>query len=111
MTQIKSNGAAVRKEFHSLAEFYPFYLSEHSSRTNRRSHFIGTSIVIALFVAAIVSRNYWLLLALPIAGYGFAWVGHFVFEKNRPATFQHPFYSLACDFVMYKDMLLGRITF
>ncbi|MFL6648858.1 MAG: Mpo1-like protein, partial [Sulfurifustaceae bacterium] len=54
---------------------------------------------------------YWLLLVLPFAGYGFAWVGHFGFEKNKPATFEYPFYSLACDFVMFRDMLIGRIKF
>jgi hypothetical protein len=52
-----------------------------------------------------------LLWAMPVAGYSFAWVGHFFFEKNRPATFQHPFYSLLGDFVMYRDMVLGRVPF
>lgn len=95
----------------SVQEFYPFYLSQHASRTNRRLHFAGTSLVIGLALAAILTNNWYLLLALPIAGYGFAWLGHFAFEKNKPATFQYPFYSLACDFVMYRDMLVGRIKF
>ncbi len=103
-------GAAARG-YRSIAEFYPFYLSQHESRTNRRLHFVGTSLVLALILLAIVTGKYLLLLMLPIAGYGFAWLGHFAFEKNRPATFTYPFYSLACDFVMYKDMLTGRIKF
>ncbi|MNE19968.1 hypothetical protein D3C80_1130690 [compost metagenome] len=52
-----------------------------------------------------------MLLALPFAGYGFAWVGHFFFEKNRPATFKHPLYSLIGDFAMYRDMLRGKVSF
>lgn len=95
--------------FSSFREFYPFYLQEHSNLTCRRLHFVGTSLVIALFIAALVSGNLTLLAALPIAGYGFAWVGHFFFEHNRPATFKHPLYSLWGDFVMFKDVLLGNI--
>lgn len=97
--------------FSSFRDFYPHYLSEHADRTCRRLHFIGTTLVIAIVVTSIASGNLsWLLLA-PIAGYGFAWIGHFVFEKNRPATFKYPFYSLWGDFVMYKDMLTGKIPF
>lgn len=97
--------------FNSFAEFYPYYLSEHSDRTCRRLHFVGTSLVLALIATALLGSNPWLWLTVPVAGYGFAWVGHFFFEKNRPATFQYPFYSLWGDFVMYKDMLTGKIAF
>lgn len=97
--------------FSSFREFYPYYLSEHADRTCRRLHFVGTSLVIGIVATSIVtSTPLWLLLA-PVAGYGFAWIGHFVFEKNRPATFKYPFYSLWGDFVMYKDMLTGKIPF
>jgi len=99
----------VTRRFDSFAEFYPFYLAEHANRTCRRLHFAGTSLVIACVLAAVVSNNPWWLLAAPLCGYGFAWVGHFFFEHNRPATFTHPFYSLAGDWVMYKEMLIGRI--
>jgi hypothetical protein len=95
----------------SFAEFYPYYLSEHSNRTCRRLHFVGTTLVLIVVAAALVARTPWLLLLAPVAGYGFAWVGHFVFEKNRPATFSHPFYSLAADFVLFRDILTGRIPF
>jgi hypothetical protein len=99
------------KQFNSFAEFYPYYLSEHSNSTCRRLHFIGTTLVIFILAMTIAKGAWLLLLALPLAGYSFAWVGHFFFEKNRPATFQHPLYSLLGDFVMYRDMILGRVAF
>jgi len=99
------------RRFNSFAEFYPYYLSEHSNSTCRRLHFVGTSLLMLIFLLAFVAGTWWWLLALPVAGYGFAWVGHFFFEKNRPATFQYPFYSLLGDFVMYRDMLLGKVAF
>ena len=71
----------------------------------------GSGLVLVVLAAAIVTRNPWWLLGMPLVGYGFAWVGHFFFEKNRPATFQHPLYSLLGDFVMYRDMLLGKVAF
>lgn len=97
--------------FKSFAEFYPYYLSEHADRTCRRLHFIGTTLVLLIVIATITTGNLLLLWSLPIVGYGFAWVGHFFFEKNKPATFQYPFYSLMGDFVMYKDMLTRKIDF
>ncbi|MBX3698913.1 MAG: DUF962 domain-containing protein [Dokdonella sp.] len=102
---------SVERHFASFREFYPYYLSEHENRTCRRLHFAGTSLVIGVVVAAIVRANpMWLLLA-PLAGYGFAWVGHFFFEKNKPATFKHPLYSFIGDWVMYWDVLRGKIPF
>ena len=99
------------KRFNSFAEFYPYYLTEHGNSTCRRLHFIGTTLVIGLLAYVLGKGALGLLIAVPIAGYGFAWVGHFFFEKNRPATFQHPFYSLLGDFVMYRDMILGKVPF
>lgn len=104
----KANAAA---RFQSFKEFYPFYLQEHSNSICRRLHFIGSSIIILLIVAAVVRGTYSLLWYIPLAGYGFAWVGHFFFEHNRPATFKYPFYSLLGDWVMYRDMLIGRVRF
>jgi hypothetical protein len=95
--------------FTSFREFYPFYLSEHSNRTCRRLHFTGTSLVIACLVVLALTRNPWWILAALACGYGFAWIGHFFFEHNRPATFRHPFYSFVGDWVMYRDLLTGRI--
>jgi hypothetical protein len=95
----------------SFAAFYPYYLSQHADRWCRRLHFVGTGGVIALALVAILTLNAWLLLALPVVGYGCAWIGHFVFEKNRPAAFGHPLWSLRGDFVMFWQMLTGRIRF
>ena len=97
------------QQYTRFRDFYPFYLSEHANRTCRRLHFVGTSIVILIVLVAIVKRDArWLMLA-PLAGYGFAWIGHFFFEKNRPATFTHPLYSFAGDWVMFWDVLRGRV--
>lgn len=98
-------------DFTSFSDFYPFYLNEHRNRTCRRLHFIGSSLVLAVVGLVLVSGQLrWLWLA-PLFGYGFAWIGHYVFEKNRPATFKHPLYSLAGDWVMYGQMLRGKIRF
>ena len=99
------------KEFKSFQEFYPFYLSEHSQGINRLLHFVGTSLVLLIFAAALLSQKWSLLWLCPLAGYGLAGVGHFLYEKNRPSTFKHPFYGLMADFVMWKDLLLGKIKF
>jgi hypothetical protein len=96
--------------FRSFSDFYPFYLGEHANPTNRRLHFVGTTLVLALSVAAAALGQPRLLIALPFAGYGFAWVGHFIVEKNRPATFKHPIWSLMGDFRMYADMLTGKVS-
>jgi hypothetical protein len=97
--------------YSSFAEFYPFYLNEHGNRSCRRMHFIGSSLVIVVIALAMLSGQLrWLWLA-PVAGYGFAWIGHYVIEKNRPATFRHPLYSLLGDWVMYGQMLRGKIPF
>ena len=95
--------------FASFREFYPYYLSEHANRACRRLHFVGSTLVLGLLAMGIATMNPWWLLAVPLCGYGFAWVGHFFFEHNKPATFKHPFYSLLGDWVMYKDILIGRV--
>jgi hypothetical protein len=95
--------------FASFREFYPFYLAEHANRTSRRLHVIGTTGVLLLALTAGWRHDArWLLGAL-VCGYGFAWIGHFFFEKNRPATFRHPLYSFMGDWVMFRDILTGRI--
>jgi hypothetical protein len=95
----------------NFREFYPFYLSEHSDRLCRRLHFVGSTLVLIVLVAAVAKQRWVWLWLCPVFGYGFAWIGHFFFEKNRPATFKHPLYSLVGDWVMYADMLRGKISF
>ena len=102
---------APAKKYANMAEFYPFYLSEHSNRTSRRLHFVGTTLGLCWLTSAVVTLNPWLLLAGLVCGYAFAWVGHFFFEKNRPATFTYPFYSFAGDWVMWSEILRGKIKF
>ena len=103
------NASAMAARFGSFREFYPYYLGEHSDRTCRRLHFVGTTLALLQWLAAAVALEPWLLLSGLVTGYAFAWVGHFYFEKNRPATFTHPLYSLVGDFAMARDILAGRI--
>ncbi len=95
--------------YQTFADFYPFYLAEHSNVTCRRLHFVGSTLVLFILAYALISEAYLSLLLIPLVGYGFAWIGHFFFEKNRPATFEYPLYSLIGDWVMYKDILTRRI--
>lgn len=99
---------AVRR-YRTLQEFYPFYLSQHGNRTCRRLHFTGTSIAIVLILYALASGRYGFLLLALVQGYAWAWVGHFFFEHNRPATFTHPLLSFAGDWKLWLDMLTGRV--
>jgi hypothetical protein len=95
----------------SFAAFYPCYLSEHSDRTCRRLHFIGTSIGLACALHAFSTLNFWWLLVGVVQGYAWAWIGHFFFEHNKPATFRHPLYSFIGDWMMWKEILTGKIKF
>jgi hypothetical protein len=108
-------GAGVSEEvtllpqYRSFSEFYPVYLAEHREPTTRRLHVLGTGLVLLMLAIAIGTGEWLWLLAAPVAGYGFAWLGHFGFGRNRPTTFRHPLYSLAADFMMFKDTLTGRM--
>jgi hypothetical protein len=99
------------QSYRNLAEFYPRYLSEHANRTSRRLHFIGSSLGLLLLALALVTRNGWLVLAGLLQGYAFAWIGHYFFEHNRPATFIYPWLSFQGDWRMWWEMLTGRIRF
>ena len=98
-------------QFDNFSDFYAYYLTQHRNRTSRRLHVIGTGCVIALVLAALLTLNPWLLLLAPLVGYAFAWTGHFAFEKNKPATFGHPLWSLRSDFVMFGQVLRGHLPF
>ena len=97
-------------QFTHFKDFYPYYLHEHRHPTCRLLHFIGSWLVLGFLITALVTHCWWFLIGMPMAGYGFAWVGHFGFEKNRPATFRYPFYSLMGDWVMFKDILSGKLS-
>lgn len=97
------------RAFKSFAEFYPFYLTEHSNRTCRRLHFAGLTLSLLCLALLVGTRNPWWLLAGLLCAYGFAWVGHFGFEKNKPASFKRPLYSFLGDWTMYKDIWTGKV--
>jgi hypothetical protein len=100
--------AAVR--YDSFAQFYPYYLAQHGHRVCRRAHFLGTSSAIAAIAQCMATPDPWWLLLAVVTGYGGAWIGHFAFEKNRPATFDYPWYSFRADWVMYWEMLTGKLS-
>jgi hypothetical protein len=93
----------------TFAEFWPFYLSQHRNALNRRLHFVGTTGTNLAILSALVTGRLWMLLLAPLSGYAFAWVGHFIIEKNRPATFTYPLWSLAGDYKMYGLTLIGKL--
>src|SRR4051812_23197988 len=97
------------KRYATYEEFWPFYVSQHRNATSRGLHFIGTSLAMALLAPGFLSSPFY-FIAAPVAGYGFAWAGHYLFEKNRPATFTYPGWSLRGDFRMWRLMLTGRMT-
>ena len=98
-------------KYASFSEFYPFYLSEHSKPTTRRLHFAGSSLSLACLVLLVLSGDPWWFVGGLLVGYGFAWFAHFVFEKNRPATFQQPVYSFMGDWKMFWEILTGKMAF
>ena len=100
-----------KNKYTTFRDFYPYYLAEHSDPVCRMLHFTGSWLVLTLLALALVTGNGWWFAAMPVAGYAFAWVGHFFFEKNRPATFTYPVYSLAGDWVMFFHLLTGKIRF
>jgi len=99
------------QRFRTFREFYPFYLSEHGHPASRRLHFAGTTLVVVLVAAAVTMQAWWLLAVALVQAYAFAWVGHFFFEHNRPATFKYPFYSLVGDWRMWWEILTGKLRF
>ena len=95
--------------YHSFEEFWPHYLSEHASPSSRVLHVVGTATGFAFLVMLMLSGNLWFLPAALVSGYGFAWVGHFAIEGNRPATFRHPLWSLAGDLRMFSLACTGQL--
>jgi len=101
----------MEKRYTSIQEFYPYYLSEHQNPISRILHFVGTGLVIAILIISLIVNKYYWISSIPLVGYGFAWVGHFFFEKNKPATFKYPLYSLGSDFILFFDLLTGKQRF
>jgi hypothetical protein len=99
----------VSTRYRTFAEFWPFYLREHSKPRTRALHYAGTTLVVAIAVFAVLTGRWVWMLAIPLAGYGFAWLAHFAVEKNRPATFTYPLWSLAADFKMWWLWLTRRL--
>ena len=98
------------RTYKTFAEFWPFYLREHSKLRTRALHYAGTTLVVLIAVAAVATANWWLLVAMPVGGYGFAWASHAAVERNRPATFTYPAWSLRADFRMWLLWLTGRLA-
>lgn len=97
------------RKYESFREFWPHYLREHSRPSTRGLHYAGTTLVVLIAAAAVATGTWWLLIAMPVAGYGFAWASHAAVERNRPATFTYPAWSLRADFRMWWLWLTGRI--
>jgi hypothetical protein len=97
--------------FRTFRDFYPFYLREHTNRTSRRLHFVGTSLALALLILTLSTRIWWIAAIALVEGYAFAWVGHFFFEHNKPATFQHPWFSLMGDWRLWWDIITRKKPF
>jgi hypothetical protein len=99
------------ERYRTFGEFYPFYLSEHANRTTRRLHFVGTSVALVLLITSVVTQNWWLIAVALVQGYAFAWVGHFFFEHNKPATFKYPRFSFMGDWRLWWEILTGKLRF
>ena len=95
-------------QIHSFADFWPYYVRQHARPRTRILHAIGSVAAIAI-VAVGLAVNLWFLILAPVIGYAFAWYAHFFVEHNKPATFGHPFYSLAADYRMLFLMMAGKM--
>jgi len=108
---INNNQKIQPKKYNSLKEFYPFYLTEHQNTMNRALHFIGISLLCLCFIASMLFHNVYFFIAIPFVAFGFSWIGHLFFERNKPSTLKYPFFSIACDFLLFGDIIMGRQTF
>ncbi len=93
----------------SFEDFWPYYVGEHAQKSTRTLHFVGTAAAVTCAAAGVLLGKRWLLAVAPVCGYGPAWVSHFFIEKNRPATFKYPLWSLKADFVMWGKIARGEM--
>ncbi len=105
---MRESTPVLTMQIHTFADFWPYYVRQHSQPRTRMLHAIG-SVLAVVMVGMAFAVNLWFLLAAPLVGYSFAWYAHFFVEHNRPATFGHPFYSLAADYRMLFLMMAGRM--
>ncbi len=96
--------------YRTFREFYPFFLSQHSDGRSRMLHYLGTVLAVGALVCAAFTGRWWVAAVAPVLGYGFAWSGHALFEKNRPLSFNYPWMSLRADFVMLFEAATGRLS-
>ena len=108
---INNNQPLASGKYSTPKEFYPQYLSEHQHSVNRILHFIGIALLCLCFIASMLFHEVNFFIAIPFVAYGFAFIGHQFFERNKPSTFKHPFLSLACDFLFFGDVIMGRQSF
>jgi hypothetical protein len=100
----------MEKRYQTFAEFWPFYLGEHSAPANRWLHFTGTTLALLQIIYGVATQRFWLLLTALVTGYAFAWIGHFFLEKNKPATFTYPLFSFIGDWKMWGLILTGQLN-
>jgi len=98
----------MEKRYTNFKDFYPYYLSEHSHKTTKLLHFIGTSISLYFLFNFFRTFDFLYIILSLLSGYGFAWVSHFFIEKNKPATFKYPFYSFIGDHLMFIEIIMGK---
>ncbi len=100
----------MKRKYQTFWSFYPYYLTEHKNPISRVLHFTGTILIFLCIIFGIITAKWVWYIIMPVCGYGFAWVGHFFFEKNKPATFVYPLYSLGSDFVMFWHLITGQLN-
>ena len=107
--KVRRYSGPMPQNYAHFRDFYPFYLSEHRNTACRRLHFIGSALVLLTLATLLITGRWGWWFLIPVFGYGFAWVGHYFFEHNRPATFTYPLYSFMGDWVMFRDIIIGRL--
>jgi hypothetical protein len=101
--------APTNRSIRSYTEFWPYYLQEHARPETRALHYFGTTAAVLFVLAALATGRWWIAVLALVAGYGPAWIAHFFVEKNRPATFTYPIWSIVSDFRMAWSWVTGHL--